>query len=504
MEINDHGFFWWEGGEHTDGCAAGLLTVNSSGVISLELHQTLPGRSGIAAVFGVEVASDVGIVGCLKTTGHYVLLRGLRTNGGRSGFISYEKFIAKECFICHDRLDMKRFTKLQIPLEGLQEWIRPGKIDCERPVDNKISIGLECNPTEAWRTSTGLVEIRHHFTGKEPGSHSSTVNVGLVSELIYTPASEISSQEIIEWYLAIQDLLLILTNCTLTLKWPRLMWSCDGKNLWVDYYFRRQEPAENKVIWHQTLLPFPRVREFFGRMIDKWLLDRKSLGLGISLYLGTRRNFRLYAEHRFVNLVWGLEALGRRTELPDSDGSEVSEKIKRIADVLRSVEGLNSGDRHWLKSLMKRAVERPLSERLFETLSPVAIDISEENLKKFCKACADLRNDLSHHGGERESGEYEAFLTGILNNSEALSKLYLLVILNLLGVESDELKRIMYMDPGSSSFKFSFQQAGLIPEEDIEQLLARQTTPQALMTNSKPEAGGESEPMLESEVGKAT
>ncbi|WP_223481049.1 MULTISPECIES: HEPN domain-containing protein [unclassified Pseudomonas] len=502
MEINDHGLFWWAGSEHTDGYAAGLLTINSSGVISLELHQTLPGRSGAEAVFREEVASEVGIVGCLKATGHYVLLRGLQTNGGRSGLISYENFIAEECFICQEMIDTEKFTKLKISLEGLQEWIRPGKIDCEEPLNNKISIGLECNPTEAWETNTGLVEIRHHFTGNKPNLFSSDLNIGLASELIYTPTSALSSQEIVGWYRAVQDLLLILTNCTLTLKWPKLIWSCEGKDLVVRYYFRRQEPADNKITWQQTLLPFPRIREAFGTMVDKWLLARKSLGPGISLYLGTRRNFRLYAEHRFVNLVWGLEALGRRTDLPESDDSKVSEKVKRITEAISSVEGLNSGDRNWLKNLMKRAVERPLSERLFETLSPVAIGISEENLKKFCKTCADLRNDLSHHGGEREPGEYEAFLTGILNNSEALSKLYLLVILSLLGVGGDEFERIMYMDIGSNSFKVSFRQAGLIPEEDIEQLLAS-LSPQALITESKPESGIESEPTLESQAGRA-
>ena len=472
MEVNDHGLFWWAGSEYADGHAAGLLTIDAAGIISLELHQTLPGRSGAEAVFKQEVASDVGIIGCLKATGHYVLLKGLRTNGGRSGLISYENFIAEECFICQQPIETKSFTKLKVSLDGLQEWVRPGKITCNGPLSDKLSIELECKPTETWKTDTGHVELRHHFTGNRPGVHSSAVNVELVSELTYSPALELSSQAMIEWYRAIQDLLLVLTNCTLTLKWPRFIWRCEDKDLVVEYYFRRLEPADNKIAWHQTLLPFPRVREIFGSMIDKWIIARKSLGPGIILYLGTRRNFRLYAEHRFVNLVWGLEALGRRSDSTEPDETKVSNKINKISSILRSVEGLNSGDRNWLKGLMKRSGERPLSERLFEELSPVAINIPEENLRRFCKRCADLRNDLSHHGGERMPGEYETFLTGVLSSSDALSKLYLLVILRILGVGVDEIERIMYRDPGSSAFKLSFQEAGLLPEDNIEQLLA--------------------------------
>ncbi len=499
MEINDHGLFWWAGSEHTDGYAAGLLIIDESGVISLELHQTLPGRSGAEAVFRQEIASDVGIVGCLKATGHYVLLRGLQTNGGRSGLISYENFIAEECFICRRQIGSENFKNLKVSLDGLQEWIRPGKISCEEPLNNKILIDLEYNSSEEWKIDTGLVELRHHFTGNRPSRFSSVLNVGLASELVYTPASPLPSKDLIEWYLALQDLILILTNCTLSLKWPKFILSYEDEDLLVEYYFRRHKPIDSKITWHETLLPFPRIRKTFGEMINKWLLARKSLGPGISLYLGTRRNIKLYAEHRFVNLVWGLEALGRRKDLPESDNSKVSDKIKKIIHAISFSEGLNSGDRNWLKALMKRAVERPLSERLFEELSPVAIDIPEENLRSFCKICADLRNDLSHHGGEREPGEYETFLTGILTNSEALSKLYLLVILRILGVHDDEFKRIMYRDPGSSIFKLSFEQAGLIPEEDVDQLIAS-LYPKVLEAESKPETGCESEPAEDKDI----
>ena len=39
---------------------------------------------------------------------------------------------------------------------------------------------------------------------------------------------------------------------------------------------------------------------------------REEFGPGFYLYLGTRRGMALYAEHSFVNLIWGLEAFHRK------------------------------------------------------------------------------------------------------------------------------------------------------------------------------------------------
>jgi hypothetical protein len=84
-----------------------------------------------------------------------------------------------------------------------------------------------------------------------------------------------------------------------------------------------------------------------------------------------------------------------------------------------------------------------------------------------------LRNDLSHHGGEREVGDYERFITGVIKNSDALSKLYLLLIINLLGVDEAELRNIVYRDPGSIVFKESFIKADLLPDVDLDAIFER-------------------------------
>lgn len=480
MDINDHGFFWWASEGHEKRVAAGLLTIDSSGLIQLELHQTLPDRSGAGGIFGEKLPEEMIIAGRLKSNGHYALLTGLTASGGRSGMISYEIFEARECLISHKLPNIKNFSKLFISLDGLQQWMRPGSIDYAGPPDcneadnNKIAVNFELNPKDRWELDSGSIEILHDFTGHKPEGWAHSASIGMDSSIIYKPNSAATSGELLEWFRSIQDLLLILTNSNLTLKWPRLLWE-DGENIiGANFYFRRNNPSSYKVIWHETLLPYSRIKSSFGSMLETWISNRKNFGPGISLYLGTRRNKPLYAEHRFVNLVWGLEALDRRVDSSKCDEPKLKEKIERLKKFVESAEGINRSDRKWLGGLLEsRGTERPLSDRLRDILKPVAIGIDEEKLEEFTKTCANLRNDLSHHGGERETGDYKRFIGEIINRSDALSKLYLLLIISLLGVESDEIKRIIYHDPSSNSFRVSFMNAGLIPEPDLDELFSR-------------------------------
>ncbi|WP_131183918.1 HEPN domain-containing protein [Stutzerimonas kirkiae] len=471
MEINDHGIFWWTSEGYEAGSATGILSVDPAGVIKLELHQTLPGRSGMGGVFGEILPEPITILGCLKSNGHYVLLKGLRAQGGRSGLISFEIFWANECFISQKPLEFINFFKLSISLDGLQQWVRPGRIEFYDSLDKvkdearKIKVNLDLNSSHAWQISWGLVEITHDFSGSVPGLHSEAVNIAMTSYLSYTPTIDTTCDEFLDWYRSVQDLLLILTNSNITLSWPRLLWRKGDEVIGVNYYFRRHAPTGALVKWHETLLPFARIQDTFGNMIETWLSKRKSLGPGISLYLGTRRNRPLYAEHRFVNLVWGLEALDRRVDSSRCDDLKLKEKIQGLTEFVEAREDLNRSDRKWLVSLLKsRGFERPLSERLYEMLKPVAIGIDDGALKAFTKACADMRNDLSHHGGEREPGGYSNFINDLVSRSEALSKLYLLLILSLLGISSEEIEFIIYRNPASFEFSEAFRQAGLLPE----------------------------------------
>ncbi len=483
MEIQDQGFFWWADDDSETQRTAGLLTIDSSGLIKLELHETLPGRSGLGGVFGQNLADSISLLGCLKASGQYVLLKGLAAVGGRTGHNSHETFIARECFISQRPPTFKSINKISVSLDDLQQWIRPGKITFDRPKGSDgggeaIEARLALNPDESLITSSGTLEVIHDFTGYEPDMWAHSINAGMSSRLAFTPTTAMTSEEALDWYRAVQDLLLILTNSNLTLRWPKLFWEEHGKLTTAVFYFRRNAPADSPVKWHEMLLPFIMIRETFATLLENWIDQRKRLGPGISLYLGTRRNKPLYVEHRFVNLVWGLEALDRRVNASSCDDPKLTEKIQRLKKfVAENGKQLNRSDRKWLTGLLEqRSAERPLADRLYDLLKPVAIGLDDTKLKKFTRACADLRNDLSHHGGERKPGDYQYFISELLKKTDALSTLYLLRILNLTGFDPTHIKHMLYGTPNSRQLKEYLIGADLLPDVDIAELLANLKT----------------------------
>ncbi|MDA9393123.1 hypothetical protein WN73_21680 [Bradyrhizobium sp. CCBAU 45394] len=63
------------------------------------------------------------------------------------------------------------------------------------------------------------------------------------------------------------------------------------------------------------------MRDAFGDIWSNWKQKREEFGPGFYLYLGTRRGLSLYPEHRFVNLIWGIEAFHRTEYAADAKAS---------------------------------------------------------------------------------------------------------------------------------------------------------------------------------------
>lgn len=186
---------------------------------------------------------------------------------------------------------------------------------------------------------------------------------------------------------------------------------------------------------HECLINFPKIADKFGELFATLREKREEYGPGIYLYLGTRRGVRMFIEHRFVNLIWGLEAFDRRSRGETPAPPKLAAKIQRILDQVDLKK-----DRDWLDVKLKNAGEPNLSERLFGIFStlPIAFDIPA--LRKFCTDCADRRNDISHFGGIRHKGQrYNDFMREIDQKSTALAALYHLLLLTVIGVDKARL-----------------------------------------------------------------
>ncbi|EPC5193709.1 HEPN domain-containing protein [Edwardsiella piscicida] len=467
MIMNESGFFWLSNLSEGELAVPGQLTIDDKGIVELELHQSLAGRIGAEEIFGtVEIDKEIYILGILKKSGKHITLKNIRTNGAQIGHISYEKFVADICLVSNVEIKTEKFKAIRIPLNNLNDWSHPGTFDYLKNSELTSAINITLNENNSWSLDDGTLKLVNHLEGKTPNLQTVKLDVSITSHFYFELTQSTEIDDLLDKYHGLQDLLMILINDKASVGWPLLYWEDNEVLHTVECYFRRHHLTENAFKWLDVTVPFPRIRDKFGAMVTTWYEKRKTLGPGINLYLSILKNKSTYAENIFVNMVWGLEALDRRNDL-NSDvmvKSKLEEKIKRISDIIKENKILTSDDRRWLMKALSRDNERSLAERLYDTFLHLNLDIEPPLLRTFCDSCAHLRNDLSHHGGERTPGEYDKFIKKLIPHLHALSTLYLLVMLDILQIENEELKRIIYYYPGYHKHRNALMSVGLIPD----------------------------------------
>jgi hypothetical protein len=467
MIMNEPGFFWLSSISEGELAVPGQLKIDDKGIIELELHQSFSGRIGGEAIFGVvEIDKEISIFGVLKKSEKYITLKKIRTNGAQIGHVSYEKFVAEICLISNKKIKTEKFNRIRIPLSNLNDWSHPGTFEHLKNTELTSAINMNLKESNSWALDDGTLKLVNHLEGKKPNTQTVKLDVSITSHFSYELTQSTEIDDLLDKYHGLQDLLMILINDQASVGWPLLYWEDNEKLQTVECYFKRARITENAFKWIDVTVPFPRIREKFGAMVTTWYEKRKTLGPGINLYLSILRNKSTYAENIFVNMVWGLEALDRRNDL-NSDvmvKSKLEEKIQRISDIIKENKILTSDDRRWLMKALSRDNERSLAERLYDTFLHLNLDIEPTLLREFCDSCAHLRNDLSHHGGERTPGEYDKFITKLIPHLHALSTLYLLVMLDILQIENEELKKIIYYYPGCYKHRNALSSVGLIPD----------------------------------------
>lgn len=105
---------------------------------------------------------------------------------------------------------------------------------------------------------------------------------------------------------------------------------------------------------------------------------------------------QLYAEQRFIMLIWGLEAFHRK-KYGSIRSDKIDRKIQKITEQIADEK-----DQKWLKGRLRYAAEPNLEQRIFETLKATPLGLDEKRLRRFAKSCADDRNDMSHFGEHRD------------------------------------------------------------------------------------------------------
>ncbi len=472
--LEERGLFWWhhepipERHFAPEASVSGLLKIDEDGLVKLELDGRLSRDKSPMSVLpsqgsNAELAGK-SIEGILKASSKHVLLIDLMKQGGRfsSHGMSYEGYAAAHCLVSDHSPPRARkqilSSELEIQLKGFEEWLRLGSITAIR-TKSKISAKYARVKDIRYGLGNGNIEVKYHILGPQLGeSREDTLELKETVSLVYRPEKPATLGDMRTEFGLFQELFILLTDSEYVLDWPSLRIRLGPKNREYKWYFWRLKTSEEPPKAHECVTNFVQLRDSFGDIVSAWRNKREEFGPGYYLYLGVRRGVKLYAEHRFVNLIWGIEALHRKKKIDEPEAElKVKEKVRRILDKIDVAK-----DKKWLESRLKTAHEPTLEQRIFDVLSSVPINLEDEKIRMFARRCAELRNDISHFGSQRHGGSYKDFLEELMKMSEALSIVYHMLILHEIGVEEEILKWWIYQGFKSYQNKRSLVDADLL------------------------------------------
>jgi hypothetical protein len=457
--LEQRGLFWW--GDETipedqfapDNCVAGTLTIDLDGTASLDLDGYLSGELGPMQVFADQNKSlppDKVIQGKLKgSKQNNALLFNLRkiSSNFSSHGMSHERYLANASLVSQGSFaagdQPLRFDSLNIELNGMEQWLGLGNIHVTRS-RKRVTVKYSEPEDDVFTLVDGTLTMSFEPTGVWPASKRITyreagLNLAEQAVLCYRPTQARALDDMIEVYGRIQELFILLTGSEYAIEWP---WLTVG-NVPHQLYFRTHpRSSKERPLANECWTKYSQLRPCFGELFDTWRRKRDELGPGIYLYLGLRRGLKMFVEHRFVNLIWGLESLHRRRP---SNGASVAKIEKKIERILSQVKA--AGDRHWLESRLKNAAEPSLKERLIDIFLKLPMDFEAKALDIFCSECASRRNDVSHFGGLRSSGSYTDFIVDLDKKSSALKILYHAALLVEMGVSPEIVKAHLTRSP---------------------------------------------------------
>jgi hypothetical protein len=462
--IEERGFFWWSDEPVPGRCYApdahvvGVLTIDGSGGISLKLDGLMPGRD-FGDSFG-DGKVDKKIIGRLKNREH-VFLDELFIGASSYGDISHESYISQKCLISKQPFsvgDSIKIKELQISLKSLNDWfgLRPISDDS---VDNRypdqLTIKYQRPEPSTYQLDDGLIKIEHHYDASNRGGLS--FNIEVYSQFHYVSNIELPISEAIEVYLRFSELMLLLTNKNNELDWPVVCG--DVKST---LYFSRPESRVEKLGWTDCWVLFNQVKEDLGRLFEGWTKGRAEFQSAYYSYISTRKITKMYAEHQFASLVWGLESFHRK-KYPNKKNDAFSEKISRITASIQNGD-LKSCDKNWAKGKIQNSDELSLAQRVTDLILELNLGFCEGLIKSFAEECALYRNGTFHYGEKHpkkaDVSEQDYFVK-LLDINNALSLFYHAILLKEIGLPSEKISHIILHGTKSGTNQHIFESVGL-------------------------------------------
>lgn len=464
--IDEQGHFSWYRdpplkNNSLNNVVTGRLKIERDGSVKLDLDGTLPSDKHILErVLSSRNESDETylIYGILKTTKQHVLLLDAVRDGGQMNFIgyTYEKFRATKCLIGSESFPLNRdkfaFSAFEIKLRGFEEWLNLRPIEVNSTSRSTTARSKSIN-LPLFDIGSGRLGFRHRTDYLQ--SHSGhEVSITDVVTLWLRPKRAFTLDQLHRDMNSMQDLMVLLTDSHYSLEWPQVQLTrCKA---WHTLYFWRTPSSAAPPRWHEMPVAFNLIKNQFGLLFTNWQGMIKKFGAGVYSFIATKRDVKMYVESTFLTLASGLESFHRVKFGDHAPLNALQEKIDRI------LNGMPEGkDKKWLKIQLRHKAEPSLAERLFELFSRHPLLAKKSGLRDFAVACAGIRNDLAHHGGNGTRHKSSNYLMDIESKNYILSIVYHELLLREVGVGDDAINNWLYRGPRSYGIKHALKQAGL-------------------------------------------
>lgn len=434
----------------------GVLEIDDGGKAFLNLEGSLT-RGDLMRDFLLRLNSrerHLPIQGILKESARYVLLPDPYRDGGKTSYmgLSHENFASSTCLVSSSLISAKpeKVYGFEAQLDNLDEWIGKNSI---RLTKTKSSFKASYrSPTKSkYKLAEFTIEISHDL--ETPWAPSAARELSLREHTRVTVRTRKANNY--DWiedsHRGLADLLTLLAGTQVYLAWPKV--KLRGKND-CTYYYSRASGLTKKLSRHEHTLPLSLISADFGKIYESWHYKRQLYGPGLYLFLSVMRERKPYIENKFVNLVWGLESLHRRTA-----STAVNDKIQEKVNAI--IEAVPGKHKRWLRGKLENAAEPSLKERLVDIFNDLPIIFDAKELDSFCAQCAGRRNDISHFGGIREDRDYDDFVSELNFLTNALFYLYYGVVLQRIGIEAEFIADWLVKGFKSAEIKQTFVAAGL-------------------------------------------
>jgi hypothetical protein len=463
---SERGQFWLaDGAEQTSSGPAmqqGLLTINEDGGSTIDLDMAEWSWKREAKPFPASMADKFNVVGFLPAQSLYVWLQdaqlrsppGLSTGGGTRLSSYLTLFYTAPVSGPGMGPSIKKMT---IPLGVLWPWLQYPMPRISQ-TDTKIEILYQLDMKDEFKLSNGSLAVRIR-TSISQDIVKRTISPKQQAWLDFEFDRPLSLTESKDFFLHTEDFFVLLTDQECSLEWPEIQLS-ESEGTGNICVFRRR-PQNSEISAHGLWIDYPKIRQKFGEIIESWMDMCPKYGAAFHLYLGIRRGNSVYAEHKFANFMWGLEALHRKAKpISKALSSDQEKKINKICEVTKGI--LNSNERRKLKRSIRDINERRLSDKLYDLFSELSLGFSDKQLRQFTIKCADRRNAISHYGGPRNDNDYDEFIGEVIHLNMALDQLYHASILKQIGISDDLIRHIFCESLTSARIREQLRLACLI------------------------------------------